>query len=205
MIGLWLQHWRTAFGNAPFYLTIKSMCIFHSNTFTGPTATYILIPHRVRYNMTAESVSPCPCKTTAWQQGALWTLMMEQLVPTLCPHLLMKGLRGGKEMPKRGKVEKERSRATPSVGTRPRPSPQHPSFHTTSGARCFLADLTHYTSTLFLNALSKQNQALLEICISPSKSPDTQIIHFLTLFSDPSLSTPSLPAFSYLHLIYSLP
>lgn len=131
--------------------------------------------------------------------------MTEQLVPTLCPHLLMKGLRGGEEMPKRGKVEKERSRATPCVGTRPHPLPQHPSFHTTSGARCFLADLTHYTSTLFLNALSKQKQALLEMCISPSKSPDTQIIHFLTLFSDPSLSTPSLPASSYLQLIYRLP
>lgn len=180
------------------------MCIFHSNTSTGPNATYIVIPHRVRYKMTAESVSPCPCKTTAWQQGALWTLMMEQPVPTLRPHLLG-GAGGGEEMPKRGKVEKERSRPTPFVGTRPRPSPQRPSFHTTPGARRFLADLTHYTSTLFLNPLSKQKQALLEMCISPSKSPDTQIIHFLTLFSDSSLGAPSLPASSDLHLIYRLP
>lgn len=124
-----------------------------------------------------------------------------------CPHpvpspTIMKGLRGGEKMPKRGKVERERSRPTPSVGTCPRPSPQSPSFPTASWAWHFLADLTHYASTLFLNPLSKQNQALLEMCISPGKSPDTNITHFLTLFSDPSLGGPPLSASSYLSLIY---
>lgn len=62
--------------------------------------------------------------------------------------------------------------------------------------RSFLADLTHYASTPFWNPLSKQKQALLEKCINTGKSPDDNIIHFLMLFSDPSLGGPSLPASS---------
>jgi len=146
-----------------------------------------------------------PLQITGWWQGALQALMTKQPVPTPCPRPLMKGLRGGEEMPKRGKAERERSRPTPSVGTRPCPWPRSPSFHMASRAWRFLADLTHYTSMLFLNPLSKQKQALLEMCISPSKSPDTHIIHFLTLLSDPSLGGPPLPASSYLSLIYRFP
>lgn len=49
-------------------------------------------------------------------------MMTKQAVPTTQPRLLTKGLRGGEEMPKRGKAERERSWPTPAVGTRLRPS-----------------------------------------------------------------------------------
>jgi len=128
---------------------------------------------------------------------------------TACPHPMPsptnEGAEGWRRDVEEGKAERERSRPTPSVGTRPCPWPRSPSFHMASRAWRFLADLTHYTSMLFLNPLSKQKQALLEMCISPSKSPDTHIIHFLTLLSDPSLGGPPLPASSYLSLIYRFP
>lgn len=149
--------------------------------------------------MTADSVSPCPYGTPGWQQGAPWALMNEQPVSTLCPHLLK--LRGGREMLKKEKAEREQRQPTPSVGTHHQPWLQSLSSHTASGAWCFLADLTHCASTPFWNPLSKQKQALLEKCINPGKSPDDNIIHFLMLFSDPSLGGPSLPASSYSRLI----
>lgn len=149
--------------------------------------------------MTAESISPCPYRTPGGQQGAPWALMNEQPVSTPHPCLLM--LRGGGEMLKKGKAEREQSQPTPSLGTHHHPWLQSLSSHTASWTWCFLADLTHYASTPFWNPLSKQKQALLEKCINPGKSPDDNIIHFLMLFSDPSLGGPSLPASSCSSLI----
>lgn len=125
--------------------------------------------------------------------------------PTPCPaNEGAKGV-GKRRMPKRGQAAREFSRPTPSVGTWPCPSPQSPSLRTASPAWCFLADLTHYAPMLFLNLLSKQKQALLETRSSPNELQDTHIIHFLTLFSSPSLGGPFLPASSYLSLSHGLP
>lgn len=94
-----------------------------------------------------------------------------------CPHPtpspINEEVRGGEEMPKSKKAEKEHSWPAPSVGKSPHPSLQSLSSYNASWALRFLADLTHYASTLFLNPLSKQKQALLEMCISPGKSRNT--------------------------------
>lgn len=182
--------------------THLSICLWKAHTFS--IATHPLDPMSLTSQQHTES-------GIKWQLKAFLRAPTEPLADSkeLCgqdewaaclhPHLLM--LRGGGEMLKKGKAEREQSQPTPSVGTHHHPWLQSLSSHTASWAWCFLTDLTHYASTPFWNPLSKQKQALLEKCINPVKSPDDNIIHFLMLFSDPSLGGPSLPASLYSSLI----